>query len=58
MNTENRNVYGFPIIDKLAAAKAYAAAAKERNKPACDCKTCKEIELLPSVIRLTQRWQI
>lgn len=52
-----RNDYGFPVIDKFQAAKEYAFAARERNKPICDCDTCKQIELLPSVIQLVERWK-
>lgn len=39
------------------AARQYAAAAKERNKPACDCEPCREKELLPAVQQITQRWK-
>jgi hypothetical protein len=54
--TEARNQYGFPIIDRTEQAKAYAAAVRERNKPTCDCPTCREKELLPAVIQLTEGW--
>lgn len=49
MTVETRNQYGFPIVERLEAAKQYAAAAKERNKPDCTCETCKRIALLPAI---------
>lgn len=54
---DQRNQYGYPVIDKYEAARQYAAQAKERNAPKCDCATCREIELLPAVQRITQRWK-
>ncbi|SNT33475.1 hypothetical protein SAMN06265795_12625 [Noviherbaspirillum humi] len=59
MITETRNEWGFPIVpaEKFQSAKAYAAGAKERNKPVCTCLTCRQIEMLPSVQRLTQNWR-
>lgn len=54
--TDTRNDFGFPVVDKLKAAKEYAAAVRERNAPACDCKTCREIELLPAVQRILVNW--
>lgn len=44
-----RTVYGYPD------AHAYAAAARERNKPTCACDNCQQIEALPKVQRLTSK---
>ena len=53
---ETRNQYGFPVVDRLEQAKEYAAAAKERNAQRCDCETCRQVEMLPAVIRITEKW--
>lgn len=53
-----RNEYGFPVVDRLAWAKQYAAEAKERNRPPCDCEGCRLREIEPAVINITQRWQL
>lgn len=51
-----RNEYGFPVVDRLAWAKQYAAEAKERNRPPCDCEGCRLREIEPAVIQIIQRW--
>lgn len=37
-------------------ARKYAAEAKERNKPACQCDACKQAEMLPAVLRIVANW--
>lgn len=54
---DERNDYGFPVLDKLEKARAYAAEAKERNKPGCECETCRMKEKEPGVIQLLQNWR-
>lgn len=56
--TETRNEYGFPVVDKIERAKQIAAAAKARNTPPCPCPTCRHIELLPAVQRITENWKL
>lgn len=56
MNAEIRNEYGFPVVDRFEAAKQYAAQAKERNKLPCNCAICREREMLPAVINITNNW--
>lgn len=51
-----RNQYGYPIVSKHEWARQYAAAAKERNKPPCNCAECRMRELEPAVVRITERW--
>lgn len=52
-----RTEYGYPIEIRQLQARQYAAQVRERNKLPCQCDTCKTIELLPAVQRLTERWQ-
>lgn len=40
----------------LENAKQYAAAVRERNKPECDCETCRRERLLPIVMQMTKNW--
>lgn len=54
---EQRNTFGFPVIDKLEAAKKYAAAVRLRNTTPCACVTCKQIEMLPVVQKITNNWR-
>lgn len=42
--------------DRIAAARQYAAEARARNMPPCQCPACIQAELLPAVIQITQRW--
>lgn len=56
MSLEARNDYGFPVVDRVEQAKQYAAEAKARNTPPCDCETCRQVEMLPAVIRITNNW--
>lgn len=56
--TDRRNAYGFPILFRIERAKQYARAAKERNKPQCECEACRMKELEPAVVRITERWQV
>jgi len=37
-------------------AKAYAAAARERNQRVCDCAACREAARLSNVNRLVGNW--
>lgn len=55
---EQRNEYGFPVVAaKVERAKQYAAEAKARNSPPCDCEACRQTALLPAVQRITERWR-
>lgn len=55
---EERNEFGFPIVlAKREAALAYAAEAKERNKPECECDLCKQAAMLPTVQRIIENWK-
>jgi hypothetical protein len=42
----------------LENAKQYAAAVRERNKPDCDCETCRRERLLPIVMQIAANWQM
>lgn len=57
MITDQRNAFGFPVPDKLQAAQQYAAAARQRNEPPCQCVTCKQIDMLPGVQRIVANWK-
>lgn len=55
---DERNEYGFPVVHAdLERARQYAAEARERNKPACQCQTCRLQELEPAVMNITQNWK-
>lgn len=56
MTADIRNQWGFPIITRFEWARKYAEEAKQRNKPKCDCESCREKELLPAVMQITQNW--
>jgi hypothetical protein len=53
-----RNDYGYPVIDRHQAARDYAAQVRERNQQECERITCKQIELLPAVQRILVNWGI
>lgn len=53
---ETRNEYGFPVVDKVARAQAYAAEARQRNRLPCNCPTCRQMEMLPAVLQITKNW--
>lgn len=59
MNDE-RNAWGFPIAigmqAKVERATQYAAEARARNQPACNCETCRREALLPAVQNITTNW--
>lgn len=38
-------------------ARRYAAEAKERNKPVCDCESCRYLADLERVKQLTTNWR-
>lgn len=52
---ETRNQYGFPIVDRREIAKQYAAEAKARNQPDCNCQLCVRERLLPAVLNITSK---
>jgi hypothetical protein len=56
LNDDIRNAFGYPVGLRLSKAQQYAAAVRERNQPPCQCETCRQIELLPAVQRITERW--
>lgn len=56
MVSEQRTQYGFPVIDRAEQARIYAAEARERNKPKCDCDACRRIELEPAIVQLVRNW--
>lgn len=55
-----RNEWGFPIAvgmqARLDRAAKYAAEARERNTPPCNCDTCRREALLPAVQNITTNW--
>lgn len=53
---ETRNQYGFPVADRLERAKEYAAQARQRNRLPCNCPTCRQMEMLPAVLQITNNW--
>jgi hypothetical protein len=56
--SEQRNSYGFPVLDmKLERARQIAAAARQRDKP-CDCLPCRLKEQEESVLRIVRHWSI
>lgn len=40
----------------LERARQYAAEVRERNKPDCNCETCRRERLLPMVMQMAQNW--
>lgn len=42
---------------KFEKARKYAAEAKARNAPGCDCETCRMKELEPAVAQIVRNWQ-
>ncbi len=42
---------------KWELARQYAAEARERNKPPCDCEACKRDEMLPAVLNIINNWR-
>jgi hypothetical protein len=57
-----RNEYGFPVAlgmqARLDRAAKYAAEARERNQPPCNCEACRREALLPAVQNITENWSI
>jgi hypothetical protein len=57
---DERNAYGYPVAigmkARLERAAKYAAEARERNTPPCNCDTCRRESLLPVVQNITNNW--
>jgi hypothetical protein len=50
---EPRTIYGYPVMpDKLLQAQRYAAEARARNTPPCDCPACRQQAMLPAVMNI------
>lgn len=48
-----RNLYGFPVVDRAEQARIIAAAARERLAAApCTCRECVIAQNLPAVQRV------
>jgi hypothetical protein len=50
---EIRNQYGFPVMEKREWAQQYAAEARIRNEPECQCGPCVRERLLPVIQNMT-----
>lgn len=55
--SNERNQYGFPVVDKFEAARIMASEARQRIEQApCNCRECIATRNLPSVLRILSRW--
>jgi hypothetical protein len=49
----DRNLYGFPVVDRAEQARIIAAGARERLAAApCTCAECVKVNNLPGVMRI------
>jgi len=54
MSGVSRMPTGFPPLSQAERAKQYAAAARLRNKPECQCELCCEHRMLPAVLNIIE----